>query len=247
MTVRRLDDPMIDPDTTDGAELPAGEFSSWLADLLGALRGERDSDVPCDGCTACCRSSQFVHVGPDETDALAHIPRQLLFPAPGLSAGHVLMGYDEHGRCPMLIEDRCSIYEHRPRACRTYDCRIFPATGLDPERADPDGGGSKVLIAERARRWSFSYADEEARTEHEAVRAAARFVGERRNLFPDGRAPTNPTQLAVLAIDVHDAFLRRDESGLVAVADPDPDDVRSAVARRRRPVIGLLSRGTSRC
>ena len=27
----------------------------------------------------------------------------------------------------MLAEDGCSIYAHRPRACRTYDCRVFPA------------------------------------------------------------------------------------------------------------------------
>ena len=39
-----------------------------------------ESDVPCNGCTACCRSSQFVHVGPDEADTLAHIPAELLFP-----------------------------------------------------------------------------------------------------------------------------------------------------------------------
>jgi Fe-S-cluster containining protein len=31
----------------------------------------------------------------------------------------------------MLIDNRCSIYPHRPRTCGTYDCRVFPAAGLD--------------------------------------------------------------------------------------------------------------------
>ena len=101
-------------DATDDSELSAGNFSSWLGEMQDALRGERESDVPCDGCTACCTSSQFVHIAPDETDTLAHIPPELLFPAPRMPPGHVLMGYDEHGHCPMLVDNRCSIYEHRP-------------------------------------------------------------------------------------------------------------------------------------
>ena len=121
---------------------PAGDFSSWLRAMQAAIREERDADVPCGTCTACCTSSQFVHIAPDETDTLSHIPSALLFPAPRLPRGHVLLGYDERGHCPMLVDGQCSIYEHRPRTCRTYDCRVFPASGLhldDDER--------KVLIA----------------------------------------------------------------------------------------------------
>ena len=88
--------------------IPAGEFSAWLTGMLAAIARERSSDVPCGGCTACCTSSQFVHIGPDEADTLAHIDPRLLFPAPLLPAGHVVMGYDERGRCPMLIDDVCS-------------------------------------------------------------------------------------------------------------------------------------------
>ena len=113
----------------DDRDLAAGDFSPWIEGMHAAIRGERGSDVPCGGCTACCTSSQFVHIGPDETDTLSYIPAELLFPAPRLPAGHVVMGYDERGHCPMLIDNRCSIYEHRPQTCRTYDCRIFPATG----------------------------------------------------------------------------------------------------------------------
>jgi uncharacterized protein len=153
-----------------------------------ALRGARDADVACDGCTACCTASQFVHVEPDEVDARAHIPSALLFPAPGLPPGHLLMGYDEHGHCPMLVDDRCSVSEHRPRPCRTYDCRVFPATGLVPD------GDAKVLIAARAARWRFTYATAADRRRHDALRTAAASL-----LEEHADVPT--TALAVRAVE----------------------------------------------
>jgi len=149
------------------SDLAAGDFSEWLSSMQRALRGERDADVPCDGCTACCTSSQFVHVEPDETDALAHIPAKLLFPAPRLPAGHVILGYDERGHCPMLVDNRCSIYEHRPRTCRTYDCRLFAATGLALV--------GKPAVAAQVARWRFSFPTAEDRERYEAVRAAGRL------------------------------------------------------------------------
>lgn len=147
--------------------IPAGEFSTWLAGMRAALRGEADSDVPCGTCTACCTSSQFIHIGPDETDTLAHIPEELLFPAPGQPAGHVLMGYGEDGQCPMFVDGACSIYAHRPRTCRVYDCRLFAALG----RVNDD----TPAIAQRIRSWEFSYADEDSRAEHERVRSEGRI------------------------------------------------------------------------
>ncbi|MGZ4755734.1 MAG: hypothetical protein ACXWA9_12555, partial [Acidimicrobiia bacterium] len=95
----------------EDAPLGAGGFSAWLAGMERALAGEGESDVPCGGCTACCTSSQFIHIEPDETRTLARIPAALLFPAPQMPKGNVLLGYDEHGHCPMLVDDECSIYE----------------------------------------------------------------------------------------------------------------------------------------
>ena len=146
-------------------QLDAGEFSVWLSDMQAALRGERDADVPCDGCTACCTSSMFFHVEPDEIDTLAHIPKQLLFPAPGRPQGHVVLGHDARGHCPMLVDNTCSIYEHRPRTCRTYDCRVFGATGLDPADGDP----RKSAIVQRVERWRFEHRTEDDRAAHAAV------------------------------------------------------------------------------
>jgi len=216
---------MSDANASEGSDLEAGDFASWVSDLQAALRGERGSAVPCGGCTACCTSSQFVHIAPDETDALSRIPAELLFPAPRLPLGHVLLGYDELGRCPMLIDGGCSIYDHRPRTCRTYDCRVLPAAGLDDE--------DKVLIARRARRWRFSFPTEADRNRRDAVRAAAAFLQDRSGLLPSGAVPRNTTQLAVLAIELHEAFLRRDEdTGQTTVVDPDPDVVRVELLRR---------------
>lgn len=206
-------------------DLAAGEFSSWMGEIQGAIRGEGGSDVPCNGCTACCTSSQFVHIAPDETDTLAHVPAGLLFPAPGLPRGHVLLGYDERGHCPMLVDDRCSIYEHRPQTCRTYDCRVFAAAGLTIDDDD------KVSIARRAQRWEFSFPTRADRTRHDAVRAAATFLRDHGEELPPA---ANTTRLAIMAIEVHDAFLRRDEStGETAVVAPDPEAVRIELRRRR--------------
>jgi Fe-S-cluster containining protein len=192
---------LVNNDAIDDDSQPAGVFSVWLDEIRSALRGERGSDVPCNGCTACCTSSQFIHIGPDETDTLAHIPSTLLFPAPRLPIGHVLLGYAENGHCPMLIEGACSIYEHRPLTCRTYDCRIFPAAGVEIEDEQ------QVAIARRASRWQFDFSSDADRRKHDAVRAAARFAREHPEALPDGVASANPTRLAVLAIERHEDFL----------------------------------------
>ena len=162
-------------------------FGEWLAALGPALRGEVDSDVPCGTCIACCSSSQFVHIEPDEHDALAHIPSALLFPAPRMPKGHVLMGYDERGRCPMLTDAGCSIYAHRPRTCRTYDCRVFPATGVFPDEPE------KAAIAERARAWQVTLTTAADRARHEGVQAEAARL---RAAEPD--LPATPLAVRVL-------------------------------------------------
>ena len=184
----------------DEGDLPAGELGPWLEATQRSAIGGADADVPCDGCTACCRSSYFVHIEPDEGGTLRRIPAELLFPAPGRPTGHVLMGYDERGHCPMLVDDRCSIYEDRPRTCRTFDCRVFPATGLLPE------GEHEVEIAKRARRWRFDLTSEDDRARSEAVQAAVRFLTEHTDEL-GGLVPRRPADLAVAAIRVHAHFL----------------------------------------
>ncbi|MEO6124998.1 MAG: YkgJ family cysteine cluster protein [Ilumatobacteraceae bacterium] len=224
------------PSAEATAPIPAGDFSSWLAEIQGALRGDNDSDVACGTCTACCTASQFIHISPDERDALAHIPTALLFAAPRMPPGHVLMGYDQHGRCPMLIDNRCSIYEHRPRTCRTYDCRVLPAAGLHIDADDRD----KVLIAQRARRWEFSHPTEIDTRHHHAVERAARFLIEHRRDLSPGVVPQAATPIAVAAIEIHDLFIdgadscEAGETGAAGAAGDDTVDVTAVELRLRR-------------
>jgi Fe-S-cluster containining protein len=215
---------MNDDDTTAGP-LPAGRFSSWLMKAEAAIRGEGEADVPCAGCTACCRSFQFVHIDPDETETLARIPPELLAPAPRSSAGQLVLGYDERGHCPMLVDDRCSIYQHRPRTCRAYDCRIFAATGVE---VDDD----KFLIARRVRRWQFALPTEEDQTQRRAVRAAAAFMDRHQDLLPSSGLRVNATEVAATAIAIHRAFLRGHAEGAQpsASTDPDPERIRQELA-----------------
>lgn len=142
---------------------------------------------------------QFVHIGPEETETLDRIPPAPLFRAPGLPKGNVVMGYDERGHCPMLVDGGCSIYEHRPRTCRTYDCRVFPAAGLEPE--------DKARIFERVRQWKFDVSGPEDERRRSAVTTAATFLREHAGRLPEGLVPRNATQLAFLAVRIHDVFL----------------------------------------
>jgi Fe-S-cluster containining protein len=138
-------------------------------------------------------------VDPDETQARSHIPEQLLFPAPRLPVGNHVLGYDESGRCPMLVENRCSIYEFRPRACRVYDCRIFATADLVPDEP------GKELIAERVRRWRFEFATDSESIARAAIRAASVFVSDRAADLKI--APVTSTQRAVIAVLVHRLFI----------------------------------------
>ncbi len=201
---------------TERRDLPAGGFSSWLRRTRSALVKENGANVPCGECNACCRSSYFIHIRPEETQTLIRIPGKLLFAAPGLPKGNVLLGYDENGRCPMLIDDKCSFYEHRPLTCRNYDCRIFAAAGIAA------GDDDKALITQRIRRWKFSYPVKRDRDQHSAVQAAAMFLRERAECFPAGVVPSNSSQLAILAIKVYGVFLKYDdECGKTGHVSPD--------------------------
>jgi hypothetical protein len=206
-------------------DLPAGDFSAWLARLREALRTGAGTDVPCGECCACCSTAHFVHVGPDEHEVLDLVPRELQYPAPGLPAGYVVLPYDERGRCPMLAADgTCTIYEHRPRTCRVYDCRLFAAAGIDADRDE---------ITVQSRRWRFAYPASEDGEEREAVRAAARFVQDHAAAFPGDITPDAP-RLAVLAVSVCHLFLGRSRLSRGEAEAPDAELVAAIEQARRR-------------
>jgi Fe-S-cluster containining protein len=182
-------------------EVAAGPFGEWLNEARAALLGDAGSNVPCGDCVGCCVSSYFIPVRPQDTGAIARIPPELLVRAPGAGGGNAMLGYREDGTCPMLQAGKCSIYADRPQTCRDYDCRIFAAAGIDA------GGEDKHVINRRVRAWRFTYPTDAERKTHDAIRAAAAFIRDKKASFPGGRAPTAPTGIAVLALKAHMVFL----------------------------------------
>jgi Fe-S-cluster containining protein len=96
-------------------------FGSVTTVYRNFVRGRKDGEVrvPCGSCNACCRSSSLcVELTPQEVEE---------------HAGNVVMNDDgqptlakkEDGHCIKLIDGKCSIYNHRPFVCRTYDCRMM--------------------------------------------------------------------------------------------------------------------------
>jgi len=200
-------------------DLAAGDFAVWATEMKAAIVSRQPVDVPCGPCNVCCKSSQFIHIEPDEKDALAHIDKALLFPAPGLPRGNKLLGYDERGHCPLLVDERCTIYAHRPRTCRTYDCRIFPAASLVPDQPQ---------VGQHVRRWRFSFGAG-GQDQKRAVAAAAAFLRQHTAELPS--VPANPTQLAVLSLLVHGLFLDEKEPTLEALST----EIKRHTTRRPEP------------
>ena len=110
------------------------------------------------------------------------------------------MGFDEHGRCPMLQKGRCTIYAHRPQACRDYDCRVFAATGINA------GDDAKAELTARVERWRF--------------RDDAGALGQLNELgawlLEQDSAPANPTEAALLCLAIYARLVEQDNFSLAA-------------------------------
>lgn len=221
--------------SSDQQSIPAGDFSSWLHHARNALRSSSGTDVACGECVGCCSSSYFIHLKPADAEALKRTPKFLLFPAPNLPKGNFVMGFDSEGVCPMLKKRQCSIYEHRSQTCRAYDCRVFTAAGILA------GGQDKATINQRIRHWQFSYPSKRDRDEHAAVQAAVRFVQQHANAFPDGRVPTDASQLAILAIKVYGVFL---EDGSASVVRSHAETASAVIAAARKFDENVVERKT---
>jgi Fe-S-cluster containining protein len=203
-------------------------FAAWLAATLATLRDDVPAGVPCGACTACCRTFHQLHIRPGEKWARKRLPKEYLSVARGLPPGYLLLGYTAAGACPVLVDGRCTIYEDRPLVCRTYDCRLYAATGVEPDRAE---------IAEQVRRWCFEYPDAEDRELHEAVLAAVRFIRETPTCLPSEAARRQPIRLATLAVATHDLFRPGVTRGVRRRPVTDRDRVR-AVADANEELFG---------
>jgi uncharacterized protein len=180
----------------DGDEqvLDAGAFGDWARGYVEALVREGDVDVPCGTCSACCESGYLIPIHPDETEVRAHVPADRLQATAGPD-GTEFLAQDDDGRCAMHVGG-CTIYEHRPRACRAFDCRVLAATGI----AIDDSPG----VASQAERWRFSLATDDDRARRDAVLAAvAALVA----ADPDLESLRSPMRRAIVAVAGHGRFL----------------------------------------
>ena len=202
-----MDNHNSDKNTTKIAQKKnsAGVFSSWLRRIHYMFLSDRGIDVPCGSCRGCCISSKFIHIRPEETATISHIPKQLLFKAPLLPKGHFVMGYGENGHCPMFRGNQCQIYDYRPLACRNYDCRIFCAADLSPSTTESE-------ICKRVKSWRFTYPYKKDRALHQSILSAVHFITNKPHCFPDAKIPEDPSQIALLAIKAHCVFGKKQKT-----------------------------------
>ena len=105
-------------------------------DFLEAWGSGKAGPVPCAGCSACC---YYAGVPVDKKRDRNRLPHLL---TERDHDGELVLQRRADGACAHLGDRGCMIYEHRPSACRSFDCRVFSAMGLvehcDPNHRTPD-------------------------------------------------------------------------------------------------------------
>ena len=93
-----------------------------LCATIAAALGEQ---ITCsEGCSSCCTS---ITVFPVEAASMREVLQQL----PARLAAEILRHVAEHAdgeRCPLLLHNRCLLYEARPIICRTHGLPIIYTT-----------------------------------------------------------------------------------------------------------------------
>lgn len=80
------------------------------------------TEVPCNGCTECCKTHQLLVLQPQQGDDVQSYRFQILEDRNSTKPVFVLAS-DEKGRCVYLGDSGCTIYARRPFLCRSFDCR----------------------------------------------------------------------------------------------------------------------------
>lgn len=106
---------------------PAGDplaFRTWTAQWV--ISGPDPAvPVPCNGCRECCW-----HAGTDLHENDVDAPRLPYLRTERRDDGVLYLQKNPDGSCVHLGPDGCMVYEHRPHACRHYDCRMFALSGI---------------------------------------------------------------------------------------------------------------------
>lgn len=100
-------------------------------DFMAAWGRGEAGPVPCGTCTACC---YYPGVPVDKKRDGRRLPHLLTERSPD---GDLVLQQRPDGGCIHLSETGCTVYQHRPSICRSFDCRVFAAMGL-VERCGPN-------------------------------------------------------------------------------------------------------------
>lgn len=79
-------------------------------------------EVPCNGCTRCCRGDHIRLLPEDDASQYITVPHKHL-------AGERMIAHNSKGECVYLTDTGCSIHDRAPRMCREMDCRLI-AVGI---------------------------------------------------------------------------------------------------------------------
>lgn len=97
-------------------------ISARTLDLIGPLARGETANVPCNGCTACCRN-EFKLLLPEQGDRVETYEHVYIDTA---NIGRrPMLANKPNGECVYLTETGCSIHDRAPRICRSFDCRKF--------------------------------------------------------------------------------------------------------------------------
>lgn len=121
-----------------------------------------DADVPCGGCTLCCRGGEAIILHPEEGDKIENYGGHVIFTTHPLTKKpcFILKHKAIDGSCTYLGPTGCGIYHKRPSICRTFDCRKFAkvmtpalaaamkAKGMNVEKDAVFNRGKELLAAE---------------------------------------------------------------------------------------------------
>jgi Fe-S-cluster containining protein len=101
-------------------------------------------NVPCNGCTLCCRKWHMVALMPGHDDASQYETIQY---------GDVTMlAFQKNGDCVYLKDDKCSIHGRAPAVCREFDCRLVFMTTTRKQRKQMMKHGDESAEVYRAGR-----------------------------------------------------------------------------------------------
>jgi Fe-S-cluster containining protein len=78
------------------------------------------ANVPCNGCTACCKVQRVI-LYPQVDDVASYETEESIFQDKTL---HVLK-QKPNGSCVYLGEKGCTIHYRAPAVCRAFDCRLW--------------------------------------------------------------------------------------------------------------------------